>query len=187
MKLVASGRFGSRVKAKLAEELRCDHGEASGLIHLADAFDPVAVRAATTSAEADRALLCFQTVRGLFVSSWIGRGGVCFSCFERRWFANLSSWEHPADQERILQSLGRYQPQLRDFPTPDSTVNIAVQLLAAKARVAEAGAWCHHVDLVTCGITAGRPLPVHGCRGCWPDRAATRHTHGLAELAERLR
>lgn len=193
--LLSSGSFAGQVAAGLstiaagAVVLEENAQEHEALIVVLDAFDPAEARALCKGIDAARLLLCFLTVRGLFVSSWLGPRGPCLTCLERRWLANLAFWEHEPEQERVLRALQRHSPGIGSFPMPVTAVHVAAQLLLEQIDNSKSPGLCHYFDLASCEARTGALFRVHGCPGCAPDRPdpRRRYLHGLADLSRRLR
>lgn len=190
MRIVAVGDFAGRVRSLLhrrsPERFVARDGSSDSqvpLIIVRDSFHAADIRAA--GGDAVRLLLCFLTRRGLFVSPWLSPTGPCFTCFERRWLANLGFWEHSAQEESELEALESHSPGIRSFPVPDTAAFLACELLLERLE-GFGRQTAHFVDLVSCEVMAAELLPVSFCPVCRrvPFQATERYLQGFSALAQ---
>lgn len=187
MRIAAAGSFAQEVAGALAAALVGSAAERSrSVVAILDAFDPAEAARLQAGDEAEPLLLCFLTVRGLFVSRWLDPSGPCLVCFSRRWHANLAFWEHEPEQERRLQALERHRPGVRSFPVPPTAVALARALILDRLGGRDEQL-CSYVDLISAEGVVGRLIAVDDCAGCRSQmEAPCRYTHGLEALADRL-
>lgn len=182
MFLVAKGNLGEKVRTLLVEasvelietDVGPPRGPASGAtVFVTDSFCPELVEQAICGSSSSSVLVSFLTTRGLFVSPWLSSAGPCFACFKKRWFGNLSSWEHKPEFERYMQRLDK-AIATRSFPIPHSVAAITANLLADRIRGNNEQV-AHYMDLASCEIMTGVVLSIHGCL-CIRERMSTRRS-----------
>lgn len=185
VQIQADGRFATRIAALLQAEItvRGHRGRSVDALLLLDGFDPRLIRENLDNFGLMPVVLAFPTVRGFFVSAALGRA-ICFDCFERRWMANLSAWEHSASQEVMLRTLFRFQPALRPSTFSDTAVELAAALCREQVDADPNDRRSLYADLTTGQISWGETWGVHGCEACYPEgRGFKRHLVGFATLS----
>ena len=174
MIVISQGEFGKRVHSLLAEQGIREASRATryiGLVEIreaifiTDSLRPSLIANAFDNKTCSAAILCFLTSRGLYVSPWLSLAGPCFDCFQRRWFGNLSFWEHEPVFERYMEQLDQ-ELGTRSFPVPHTVINIAARFLMDRIGSTRE-VRSHYVDLLSGEISSGLVMCVHGCKnGC---------------------
>lgn len=137
--------------------------EAVKAIFLDHFDDALLIREAASEAPI---IVAFLTNRGAAVSPLIGGTGlVCYCCFRKRWFANLEAWEGSASWLRTVAAVANHIPPLPDL-VPDTVVDFILSLVSQRVTDVQSRSLCHYFDLITCDVSVGPVLPVHGCSTC---------------------
>ena len=139
-----------------------DRTSVAGIVVM-DTLDPNTIQA--YGVEDRPVLVCCGPTRGVFISQWLHSHTACTACFLRRWFANLSYWEHRPSLERYLEKIDR-QLEVRSLVIPPSAAELIARTI--DDHLTNDSAPCHYIDLVGGQLTEGVVTPVQGCVRCFP-------------------
>lgn len=171
MDVFVSGAFGRRVAAELlrrsvqASDLDA-LGTTRGIAFTAIVMDYLNADALerwrTRLNEVPRWTFACPTPSGVLVGPDFAPGNPCFTCFDKRWRANLAGWLHSSSQEKSMRRLFSSRPEL----CPDANVSSAV-LLVADGLLDQAlrpRSTLLYFNLLNARLEEAPFSSVHGCR-----------------------